>query len=392
MTRDLRVFALLTGTMLVSACSDSSAGPKAPTTLPVAPTASAVKSWDANAAANWNEQATSLAARQTVNVSRLYAYLSLAQLRAAEAAETIRPHPPTSSAIGAASAAVLDAYFPAYVAEIEAALAAQEAADPWPGAKHQDGAAGEAIGRAAAARVIAYSASDLVGLTDPGFPPIGPGYWVWNGGPIARGNLGARPFFLTSGDEFRPPPPPAFGSPTYLAALAEVRQISDTRTPEQLAIAQYWNTNQSGNSAAAMNNLAVELIRTHRLSDHEAARVLFLMSAAQFDALIGCFDAKYFYWFIRPPQADSAITLPIGLPPHPSYPSAHSCATGSATGVLALIFPNERDRLEAVATEASLSRLYGGIHYRFDMVAGLALGRAVAAKVMAADLDAVAIR
>jgi hypothetical protein len=124
------VFALLTGTMLVSSCSDSSAGPKAPTTLPVAPNASAVKFWDANAAANWNEQATSLAARQTVNVSRLYVYLSLAQLRAAEAAETIRPHPPTSSAIGAASAAVLDASFPAYVAEIEAALNAQEAADP----------------------------------------------------------------------------------------------------------------------------------------------------------------------------------------------------------------------------------------------------------------------
>ena len=392
MIRDLRVFALLTMSTLASACSDTSAVPVAPTRLPVAPNASAVKFWDANAAANWNEQATSLAARQTVNVSRLYVYLSLAQLRAAEDAETIRPHPPTSSAIGAASAAVLDSYFPAYVAEIEAALNAQEASDPWPGAKHQDGAAGEAIGRAAAARVIAYSASDLVGLTDPGFPPTGTGYWVWNGGPIARGNLGARPFFLTSGDEFRPPPPPAFGSPTYRAALAEVRQISDTRTPEQLAIAQYWNTNQSGTSAAAMNNLAVELIRSHRLSDHEAARVLFLMSAAQFDALIGCFDAKYYYWFIRPPQADRAITLPIGLPPHPSYPSAHSCASGSATGLLALIFPNERDRLEAVATEASLSRLYGGIHYRFDMVAGLALGRAVAAKAMAADLRAVAIR
>jgi len=179
--------------------------------------------------------------------------------------------------------------------------------------------AGEAIGRAAAARVIAYSASDLVGLTDPGVPPIGPGYWVWNGGPIARGNLGARPFFLSSGNEFRPPPPPAFGSPAYLAALAEVRQISDTRTPEQLAIAQYWNTNQSPTSNAAMNNLAVELIRGQRLGDHEAARVLFLMNAAEFDALIGCFDAKYYYWFIRPPQADPAITLPIGLPPHPSF-------------------------------------------------------------------------
>jgi hypothetical protein len=55
-------------------------------------------------------------------------------------------------------------------------------------------------------------------------------------------------------------------------------------------------------------------------------------------------------------------------------------------------FPDERDRLEAIAEEASLSRLYAGIHYRFDMVAGLALGRSVAGKAAAADLDEVAVR
>jgi PAP2 superfamily protein len=374
-----------------TACSDTSTAPD-PASRAVNAALSAVKFWDANAAADWNEHATSLAARRTVGAVRLYAYLSLAQLRAAEDAATIHPHPPISAAIAGASAAVLRSYFPADVAEIEASVDAQEAADPWPGAKHQDFGAGEAIGRAAGARVIAYSASDLVGLTNPGTPPIGPGKWVWNGGPMARGNLGARPFFLASGDEFRSPPPPAFGSPAYLAALAEVRQISDTRTPEQLAIAQWWNVNQSPNSGAAMNNLAVKLIRDHRRGEHESARILFLMNAAAFDGSVGCFDAKYFYWFIRPPQADPAITLPIGLPPHPSYPSAHSCVSGSSTGVLAAVFPSERDMLEQVAEEASLSRLYAGIHYRFDMVAGLALGRAVAAKALAADLDAIAIR
>jgi hypothetical protein len=55
-------------------------------------------------------------------------------------------------------------------------------------------------------------------------------------------------------------------------------------------------------------------------------------------------------------------------------------------------FPNERKMLEQVAEEASLSRLYAGIHYRFDMEAGLALGRAAAAKALAADLANVAIR
>ena len=366
-------------------------GPAA-TVAPTQQSRSAVKLWDANATANWNALATSLTARRRVDVNRMYSYLSLAQLRAAEDAEAIRPSSPTSSAIGAASASVLEAYFPGDVAEIEGALDAQLAADPWPGAKHEDAAVGAPLGRAAAGRVLAFSVTDGVGLTDPGTPPTTAGHWLWNGGPIVRGFLGARPFFLSSGDEFRPGPPPAFGSPEYLAALAEVRRISDTRTPEQLAIAQAWNAGQGPNSNALMQNLAVELLRTHRRSDVESARIMFRLNAAVYDALVGCFDAKYTYWFIRPPQADPMITLPIGLPPHPSFPSAHSCASGAATGVLMAAFPEERDRLEAIAQEASLSRLYAGIHYRFDMVAGLALGRNVAAKAMSADLDAVAVR
>jgi hypothetical protein len=50
----------------------------------------------------------------------------------------------------------------------------------------------------------------------------------------------ARSYFRVSGDQFRPAPPPTFGSPAYLAALAEVREISNTRTAEQIAIAKFW--------------------------------------------------------------------------------------------------------------------------------------------------------
>ncbi len=273
--------------------------------------------------------------------------------------------------------------------EIDAALAAQEADAPTTGAGHNSDDFGEAaaMGADVGAEVLAYAAGDQVGLADPGTPPIGDGYWKWSGGPIVRGNYHARPFFLASGDEFRPGPPPAFGSPEYLTALGEVRQISDTRTAEQLAIAQYWNLQQSGRRNAAWNNKAVELIRRYHVSDAQAARIMFMMSAAVFDAATGCFDAKYTYWFIRPPQADPLITLPIGLPPHPSYPSAHSCVSGGSSGVLIAVFPQEAVTLAAMAQEASLSRLYGGIHYRFDMVAGLALGSAVANKVLNADLN-----
>jgi membrane-associated phospholipid phosphatase len=320
----------------------------------------------------------------------------MAQFRAAEAAEAAgEPHPSISAAIGGASVVVLSSFFPLDVAAIEAALDAQQADDPWPGAKHADFAAGEAIGRAIGARVLTFAQGDRVGLTDPLLPPTGPrptgpGNWVYNGGPIARGNLGARPLFLTSSSQLRPPPPPTFGSAAFNTALAEVRQISLTRTAEQIAIANYWNINQAPRSQAAFMGIARELIVSHRRSDTEAARILFVASAASFDALIACFDAKYFYWYIRPPQADPTIVTVFPTPPHPSYPSAHSCGSGALSAVLASSFPSEAGRLEDVALESSLSRLYAGIHYRFDMEAGLAIGRAAAALALAADLDQIA--
>ena len=55
--------------------------------------------------------------------------------------------------------------------------------------------------------------------------------------------------------------------------------------------------------------------------------------------------------------------------------------------MLRAVFPRDAATLDAMSQEASLSRLYGGIHYRFDMVAGLALGRGVAKKVLRSNLN-----
>lgn len=85
---------------------------------------------------------------------------------------------------------------------------------------------------------------------------------IYNGSLIARGGLGARPFFLASRDQFRAPPPPAFGSAPY--PLRSRRFVtSDTRTAEQIAIANYWIVNQSPRSAAAMMGIARELIASN---------------------------------------------------------------------------------------------------------------------------------
>ena len=60
----------------------------------------------------------------------------------------------------------------------------------------------------------------------------------------------------------------------------------------------------------------------------------------------------------------------IGLPTFPSYPSGHSTFSSAAAVVLSYLFPAGAPDFEAMRDEASISRLYGGIHYRSDIERG----------------------
>lgn len=379
----------------LAGCADGPSQPQVERTLNQTPQFEAAKFWDVTASTRWNARALTLVAQQTpanpqAATSRILTYLSLAQYRAVLAAENSKSqstHPSVPAAVSAASAALLDAFFPSLVTTIEGWLTSDLAAPGWPGAEQQDVASGQTVGRAVATAVFAFASSDNYFVLSPGVPPVGPGYWVSSGLPIVRSLYGARPFFLTSRDQLRPPPPPAFGSLEYLAAAAEVRAISDTRTPEQLAIAQYWNTAVPPFTAGFLNLIADDIIRDHHRTEHEAARILAYANAAAFDAQIACFDAKFTYWFIRPSQYDHAITLPIGLPNHPSYPSAHACITSALMNVLIDAFPSERDRLQGIIQISGLSRIYGGIHYRFDVEAGQVIGSRAAALALAGALE-----
>jgi membrane-associated phospholipid phosphatase len=274
------------------------------------------------------------------------------------------------------------------VTTIEAWLTTDLATPGWPGAEHDDIATGQKTGRDIATAVIALAATDNYLVLSPGVPPVGSGFWF--SAPnmaIVRSLYGVRPFFLSSRDQLRPPPPPAFGSPEYLAAVAEVRQISDTRTPEQTAIAQSYATATAPFTAGSQNLMADELIRDHHRTEHEAARILAYANAAAFDAQIACFDAKFTYWFIRPSQFDHAITPVVLLPNHPSYPSAHACITSAIMNVLIDAFPSERDRLQEFIRISSLSRIYAGLHYRFDVEAGETIGARAAALALAGSLE-----
>ncbi len=111
-----------------------------------------------------------------------------------------------------------------------------------------------------------------------------------------------------------------------------------------------------------------------------AARVYALVSAVTYDAFIANHESKYTYWYIRPPQLDSAIVPSISLPNHPSYPSNHAAVSTARMTVMGYLFPQHANEAQAIANEAAESRVWGGIHYRMDLNAGFPLGRAVAQK------------
>jgi hypothetical protein len=109
------------------------------------------------------------------------------------------------------------------------------------------------------------------------------------------------------------------------------------------------------------------------------------MNTTAMDGLIACADAKFAYWLLRPSQADPAISLAIGLPNFPAYPSNHACFSGAAAYVLGAIFPQEEQRLTGMAYDAGISRVFGGIHYRFDSDVGLEIARRVTRLALAQD-------
>ena len=278
--------------------------------------------------------------------------------------------------------------YPQEADSLEALVRRQSASPRAPGGAPESFAAGEAIGRSTAAGLVDRARTDRYFEPFGGSVPVCPGCWRADAAPPAFATLGrAKPYFLASNDQFRPPPPPAVGTPEFLAALAEVRQIADTRTAAQDSIAKFWALPAGTIGAQGYwNRIASELAVRNRLGERKTARALALLNIAAYDAIVASHEAKYHYWLIRPSQADPLIVRAIGLPSFPAYPSNHSALAGAAAAVLGTAFPGERARLDAHAEEGALSRVYGGIHYRFDIEAGLTLGRRVGAWTLAHDV------
>jgi membrane-associated phospholipid phosphatase len=202
-----------------------------------------------------------------------------------------------------------------------------------------------------------------------------------------------RPYFLTGPAQFHPVAPPALNSQEYADALTEVVSISNARTPDQLADARAWNLPAGTiTPLGRWDILAAQYIGEHNFDERAAAHVFALTNATAMDAAIGCWEAKFTYFLIRPSQASSAVALDlaaggIGLPNHPSYTSGHSCVSAAAGTVIESFFPEHTTTVDALVAAAGESRIRAGLHYRFDVVKGQALGRSVAGWAIAYDRD-----
>jgi hypothetical protein len=292
-------------------------------------------------------------------------------------------YPSEAAAVGEAAALILAALIPdraeAYRAmATESVVVRQQAGLEFP----SDAEAGRAIGAAIAALALERARADGFDAHFTGTIPTGPGRWVGTT-PFAPLAGTWKPFVLASGDALRPSPPPAHDSPQGKAALAEVRNYA--RTPKANHDSVYWEVYGGARSYQLYNNLLGRLVLENDLGANplRAAAAYAAVNVAVFDSFVACFDAKYTYWYARPHHLDPDLRTVHAVPSHPAYPSAHSCLTVAATGVMAKFFPADAAMLTEMGRRAGEARIAAGIHYRFDVEAGNAIGRGVAELVAA---------
>jgi hypothetical protein len=316
------------------------------------------------------------------------------------------------AAAAAAAHEVLVALYPAFKSTLDAQLQQSLAQIPDGNGK----AEGVLIGQGVADRILAARSNDgsnappipyVFGAapgdyqsTPPNFAPQ-PQFTNWSH---------VTPFALERANQFRPGPPPALTSDAYSDAFNQIKSLgianSTTATADEALTGRFWN----GAIQNYWNEIAQTLSLARGLTTAQNARLFALLDLSLADDVIAFYDAKYTYNFWRPVTAIRAadpainpetIADPNWLPevgkttPDPSYPGAHGVISASAAEVLISFF--ERDQadfnvtsevlpgversftsISAAAEEATLSRIFGGQHFRTDLTTGQRLGREVA--------------
>jgi hypothetical protein len=226
---------------------------------------------------------------------------------------------------------------------------------------------------------------------------------------------------LDSASQFLPPPPPPYnmdsGSIFYNMAK-EVYTVSNNLTPEQQEIARFWDDNpfvmeHAGHLSFGTKKItpgghwmgiAAIAARQTGAGSVKTAKTYALTATALLEAFISSWDAKYTWSYVRPItviheywQKDWKPLLQT--PPFPEYTSGHSTITAAAAEVLTHLYGdnfafNDTSDLRYIgmqrkftsfyqaADECSVSRLYGGIHYRLSTDEGANAGRKVGALIV----------
>src|SRR5262249_39566677 len=280
---------------------------------------------------------------------------------------------------------------------------------------------GIVTGEAAAASMLLLRANDgssPAQFKTPG--PTVPGEWQTTPScPVVNGtSVGAffhwqnvTPFGIPSAQHFLLAPPPALTSNRFARGYNEVLTVgsatSSQRPPDRADVVLFY---QVSSPAHVLNQAARQVAAAQHRSISENARALALVNMAINDSLVASMYNKYQHNFWRPETAiragdtdgnvktdgDLAFLPFIAAPCFPSYPSNHASGTSGGAEVLRRLYGSgghsitlsnpavptiilQYTSFNQITGDVDDARVYGGIHFRFDQMAGGRLGRGVAA-------------
>jgi membrane-associated phospholipid phosphatase len=182
---------------------------------------------------------------------------------------------------------------------------------------------------------------------------------------------------LSAGDELRPAAPP--DAAATAAEIAELKALASQRDAAAEELVAYWD---AGSPSYRWIEIAAAQVLKTGMPPHWLSRMLSSMNVAVYDGMVAAWDAKYAYNRLHPSEFDSTLVTLLPNPTSPSYPSEHAVAAGAASAILAYVFPDDAQIFNDLAQTAAHSRVLAGVSFPSDVEAGLALGRAVAAKVI----------
>lgn len=328
----------------------------------------------------------------------------------------LSPHSTNASieaAIHSCGRTVMNQLYPAMSAESDALF--QEAKARLPDTLAVTN--GMKIGRDAGSDLVMFRSSDGATRQFPYIPKTEPGQWRRTP-PFFRPPLDpqwryVRPFGIPEPERFVAPPPPSLDSPEYRDAFNEVKALGEkescVRTVEQGEIAVFWSDfSYTAMPPGHWHEIAADILLEQPLTLPETARLFALLSIAQADAAIVCWETKYRYNTWRPvtairnagadgnpeTEADPKWNHYLNSPPFPEYTSGHSTFSKASATVLAHFFgtdkfsfaarsdslPNKIRKFESFsscADEVGMSRIYGGIHFQFGNAEGKRCGQMI---------------